>query len=71
MDFLTQQGDPQSGGLVTFGYYGDWLSIDRVTHNQVTGWSHLLAMSHVLDMAEALGRAADVSRYVPRCCDVP
>ena len=63
VDFLTSQGDPALGGLVTFGYYGDWLALSAPPKPQVTGWSHLLAMSRLVDMANATGHAADCRAY--------
>ena len=66
VDFLTRQGNPQLAHLVTFGYYGDWLSLEKsppIPKPQVVGWSHLLGISRVLEMARALGKKNDEATY--------
>ena len=35
VDFLSAQGDPAHKGLVRFGYYGDWLALDKGPNWQV------------------------------------
>ncbi|CAE8647962.1 unnamed protein product [Polarella glacialis] len=67
VDFLTRHGDPAAGGLVTFGYYGDWLHLKcadcGTPKAQVTGWSHLLGMSRLVDVANNTGRTQEAVRY--------
>ena len=61
VDFLSRNGNPELGGLVSFGYYGDWLSLQPLPKPQATGWSHLLGIARVADMAEALGKSDDAA----------
>ena len=63
VDFFTRQGDPKIGGLVTFGYYGDWLSLEPLAKPQVVSWSHLLGLARVADMAAHLGKPEDAAHY--------
>ena len=63
VDFLTRQGNPATHGLVTFGYYGDWLSLEPVPKPQVTGWSHILSLSRVRDLADAIGKKDAAAHY--------
>ena len=34
VDFFSRQGDPALDGLVSFGYYGDWLSLEAMPKPQ-------------------------------------
>ena len=70
VEFHSRQGDPAHGGLVRFGYYGDWLSLQPVAKPQVTGWSHLLGMARLADMAKVLGKAADAAHYSARLANL-
>jgi alpha-L-rhamnosidase len=66
VDFMGRNGDPALGGVVTFGYYGDWLSLEKsptIPKPQVTGWSHLLGVARVADMARRLGKTSDAQFY--------
>ena len=36
VDFFSRQGDPELDGLVTFGYYGDWLSLEKINKSQAS-----------------------------------
>lgn len=62
VDFLTRHVAEDSG-LVEFGYYGDWCSAEPTSKPQVTGWSHILAVARVADMAEALATAGVAGGY--------
>ena len=53
VDFLSDHTDPATG-LISYGYYGDWLAIEATPKAQVTSFSHILAISRVADMARAL-----------------
>eukprot|EP00946_MAST-07B_sp_MAST-7B-sp1_P000380 g380.t1 len=62
VDFLTRHVDEETG-LVEFGYYGDWCSAEPTSKPQVTGWSHILAVARIADMAEALAAAGGAGDY--------
>eukprot|EP00949_MAST-11_sp_MAST-11-sp1_P001865 g1865.t1 len=63
VDFLTRHVAPETG-LVEFGYYGDWCAAEKTNRSQVTGWSHLLSVSRMVDMARALAMEhPDEKRY--------
>lgn len=48
---------------VTWGYYGDWLALEGVPKPQVTGWSHILAVSRVCDLARLAQQHTDADAY--------
>eukprot|EP00038_Savillea_parva_P015483 m.14055 g.14055 ORF g.14055 m.14055 type:complete len:1286 (-) comp3115_c0_seq1:253-4110(-) len=62
VDFQTRYINP-AVGLITWGYYGDWLSLEPIPHAQVTGWGHILGVSHLVDLANLTGRANDAAMY--------
>jgi len=62
IDFLNRHVDPTMG-LVQFGYYGDWLALETTPKGQVVSFSHILAVSRMVDMATILGKAADAKEY--------
>ena len=48
---------------------GDWLSLEKsppIPKPQVTGWSHLLGVARVADMARRLGKSDDAKMYSAR-----
>ena len=61
-DFLTRHIDPDVG-LVQFGYYGDWCSLENTPKGQVVSFSHILAVSRMLDMSKLLSKDADAASY--------
>mmetsp|Transcript_19634 Transcript_19634/g.52347 ORF Transcript_19634/g.52347 Transcript_19634/m.52347 type:complete len:977 (-) Transcript_19634:139-3069(-) len=63
VDFFNGHGDPNAGGVLSFGYYGDWLGLDTPPVAQVTGWSHLLCVSHFVELARASGHDEDAASY--------
>lgn len=65
VEFLSMHGDTAAGGVVSFGYYGDWLALPggAPAVQQVTGWSHLLCVKHLIDLAKATRRSQDVEKY--------
>ena len=64
VDFFNSHGDSKTGGVLTFGYYGDWLDLAPHTPRpQVTGWSHLLSIHRLVEIAHASGHADDVAKY--------
>jgi len=62
VDFLSRH-EAADCGLVEFGYYGDWCSLENTPKAAVTGWSHLLGVARMADMAAALGKPADAAAY--------
>ena len=58
--FLREAGQD---GLIEFGYYGDWLSIDRIDKPQVTATSQIRVTAHLVEMAQHLGKHDDVQTY--------
>ena len=65
VDFLTRHVAPETG-LVEFGYYGDWCAAEKTSRSQVTGWSHLLSVSRMVDMARALAMEHPDEKGMPR-----
>ena len=64
VDFFNSHGDSKTGGVLTFGYYGDWLDLAPHTPRpQVTGWSHLLSIHRLVEIAHASGHSDDVAKY--------
>ena len=64
-DFLQRTGH---GGLVTFSQFGDWLQPGRVKSLAIisemsSAFNHLQTLRIVRDSANALGHAADATRY--------
>ena len=62
VDFLTRHQSARSG-LVEFGYYGDWCSLEKTAKPAVTGWSHILGVARLADIASALGKSDDAAEY--------
>jgi len=62
VDFQARHVDPTLG-IITWGYYGDWLQLEDTPKAQVTGWAQLLAVSHLVDLAKMTGKSDDVQRY--------
>eukprot|EP00750_Incisomonas_marina_P009219 INCI15853.1.p1 GENE.INCI15853.1~~INCI15853.1.p1 ORF type:complete len:956 (+),score=122.30 INCI15853.1:192-3059(+) len=62
VDFLSQHADPVSG-LVSFGYYGDWLAAEPTPIPQVVSFSHILSIGRLADLANITGHATDALRY--------
>ena len=50
-------------GLVEWGYYGDWLSLEGLPHPQVTGWSHILGVQRMVDLANLTSNIKDAAYY--------
>ena len=64
VDFFNSHGDAKTGGVLTFGYYGDWLDLAPHTPRpQVTGFSHLLSIHRLVEIATAAGHTADAVKY--------
>ena len=61
VDFF--QREASGDGLIEFGYYGDWLSLEATDKPQVTSMTQIQAVSHLVDMAEYLGKHADAKAY--------
>jgi len=70
VDFFSRQGDPKMGGLVSFGYYGDWLSLEPVAKPQIVSWSHVLGVARLVDMATRIGEAADAARFAAQLANL-
>lgn len=63
VDFFVANGNPDARGLAQFGFYGDWLAIERTSKPQVTAASFIRSISNVVDMATHLGLSADIVKY--------
>ena len=64
VDFFNGHGDSKTNGVVTFGFYGDWLDLPPHTPPpQVTGFSHLLSIHRLVEIATAAGNSADAAKY--------
>ena len=64
VDFFNSHGDSKTDGVVTFGYYGDWLDLAPHTPRpQVTGFSHLLSIHRLVEIATAAGNVDDAASY--------
>ena len=64
VDFFNSHGDSKTDGVVTFGYYGDWLDLAPHTPRpQVTGFSHLLSIHRLVEIATAAGNTDDAASY--------
>jgi hypothetical protein len=61
VDFFIRESAPD--GLIEFGFYGDWLSLASIGKPQVTATAQLMATSHLVEMAQHLGKAADAGYY--------
>eukprot|EP00039_Didymoeca_costata_P027246 m.17957 g.17957 ORF g.17957 m.17957 type:complete len:1180 (+) comp6152_c0_seq1:184-3723(+) len=62
--FFDRHGDPTKGGLLSFGYYGDWLSLEHIDKSQVVAWTHVLVLARMVDLATATG--VDNSTWVTK-----
>jgi hypothetical protein len=60
-DFLTKHAT--ASGLIEFGYYGDWLNIGNVPAKFVNSFAHVLAVTRLAELAEALNRTQDALHY--------
>ena len=63
VDFFLREAAEGSGGLIEFGYYGDWCSLTTTDKPQVTSTSQIMVTSHIVDMAQHLGKTADAASY--------
>ena len=61
VDFMSRHVGPT--GLVEWGYYGDWLSLEGVPHPQVTGWHHILGVSRLRDLANLTQQHGEYAHY--------
>ena len=62
VDFFIREGSTPDG-LIEFGFYGDWLSLEPVDKPQVTSTAQIMATSNLVEMAALLGKTADVLHY--------
>jgi hypothetical protein len=54
VDFFMREAADDS--LIEFGYYGDWLSLEKIDKAQVTPTAQLMATQHLVEMAQHLAR---------------
>ena len=62
VDFFIREAAVEDG-LIEFGFYGDWLSIAHIDKPQVTATAQIMATSHLVEMAQHLGKTADAQEY--------
>jgi len=61
-EFLLRHADPP-GGLIRFGYYGDWLALEATDTQAVSAFSQTIAIKRLAEMARELGHIEDAGRY--------
>lgn len=61
VDFFIREAG--ADGLIEFGYYGDWLQLEKTDKPQVTSTAQIMSTSHLVEMAVHLGKTADAAAY--------
>ena len=61
VDFFDREAT--ADGLIEFGFYGDWLSLEPTNKSQVVATAQIMSTSHLVEMAAHLGKDQDTKKY--------